>query len=830
MRRRCGLSIAFGASAIAVLGCLTAAIAGVPVALAQSSGPLDFLAADELPQQTILMVALAGAMVFAVFSTISLMRARDRAEALNARLLQQIGNLQGDIDRAEALVGETGQRLVAWSDSDATTLTAGSLPVEAGVPTDETAFLSFESWLVPESANRLLGLVAALRTRGISFTETLHTAAGRMIEARGWSTGGTGAVRFRDLTGDRMALAEVQTRHDRLVARVDAMRDMLSAAPLPVWLRDREGRLAWVNQAYAAAVEAPDPAAAVAAGQELFDAVGRQAIAEAHRRDVMYAGRLPAIVGGARRVFDVTDIVADDGNAGMGIDATVAETAQAALRREVEFNARTLDQLQTAVAIFGPDRRMRSYNAAYRALFDLDAAFLESAPDEAAVLERLRTGRKIPEQVDFRDWRSKLLSAYQSTEAQEFQWHLPDGRTFRVIANPHPGGGMTWIYENVTERLDLESRYNVLKSFQGETLDQLAEGVAVFGSDGRLRLYNPAFAEIFSLESAMLDALPHVSDVVAACHEPDGDAEVWRRFTASIAGLDESRSTHAGRVQRSDGRVIDYGTTPLPDGQTMVTFVDVTDSANVEKALVERNEALEAADRLKNAFIRHVSYELRSPLTNIIGFAQLLTDARVGPLNDKQGEYLSYVLSSSASLLAIINDILDLTTVDAGVMELDISEVGVAALVDEAVAEVADRIAEKRIQLEVSVPPGLGRFVVDERRIRQVLFNILTNAVDYSDDGGRVAVSVARDDHAVKFEIRDEGAGIPGDFLDTAFERFSSMARGNSRGGAGLGLAIVKSFVDLHGGTVRIDSVDGEGSTVRMNLPLRPRIAANAAE
>ncbi len=803
---------------------------GAPRALAQSPGPLDFLTADELPQQTILMVALAGAMIFAVLSTISLMRARDRTEALNVRLLEQIGDLQGDTDRAEALVGEPGQRLVAWSDSDGTTLTAGSLPVETGIPAEEAAFLSFQSWLVAESATRLLALVAALRERGSPFTETLRTVAGCLIEARGWSTGGTVAVRFRDLTGDRKTLAEVQARYDRLVVQVDAMRDMLSAAPLPVWLRDGEGRLTWVNQAYAAAVDVADPVAAVAAGQELFDAVGRQAIAEAHHRDLVYAGRLPAIVGGARRVFDVADIVADEGSAGMAIDATVAETAQAALRREVEFSARTLDQIQTAVAIFGPDRRMRSYNDAYRGLFDLDAAFLESAPDETAVLERMRASRRIPEQVDFRDWHSKLLSAYQSTEAQEFQWHLPDGRTLRVIANPHPGGGMTWIYENVTERLDLESRYNALKSVQGETLDQLAEGVAVFGSDGRLRLYNPAFADIWSLDNAMLSALPHVTAIVAACREPDGDAEVWQRFTASIAGLDETRSTHGDRIQRSDGRVIDYGTTPLPDGQTMVTFVDVTDSANVEKALLERNEALEAADRLKNAFIRHVSYELRSPLTNIMGFAQLLTEARVGPLNDKQREYLSYVLSSSASLLAIINDILDLTTVDAGVMELDISEVGVAAIVEEAVAELADRIADKRIELVVSAPPGLGRFVVDERRVRQVLFNLLSNAIDYSDDGSRVALSVVRGDSTVNFEIRDEGAGMPDDFRDTAFERFSSMPRGSSRGGAGLGLAIVKSFVDLHGGTVRIDSVDGEGSTVRMNLPLRPRVAANAAE
>jgi signal transduction histidine kinase len=600
------------------------------------------------------------------------------------------------------------------------------------------------------------------------------------------------------------------------------MRAMLASAPMPIWLRDRKGGLVWANAAYAAAVEAKGNAEAVAHGLELLDTNSRAAIAAAHADDPVFTKRLSAIVAGARRIFDVADIVSEGGSAGIAVDVTEVEAAQAALRREIDFNARTLDRLQTAVAVFGPDRRLKSYNAAYRALFELDTAFLESAPDESAILDRLRAARKLPEQADFRSWRADLFAAYRSTDPREQWWHMPDGQTLRVIASPHPQGGATWVYENVTERLDLESRYNALVSVQGETLDHLAEGVAVFGSDGRLRLHNPAFKTVWQLETPFLASRPHVTDIVTVVRKPGDDEAMWRRFTACVAGLDETRASLSGRMERPDGRVIDYATVPLPDGQTMVTFLDVTDSVQVERALVERNEALEATDSLKNAFIHHVSYELRSPLTNIIGFAQLLSDVRVGPLNTKQREYTGYIMSSSAQLLAIVNDILDLTTIDAGIMGLDLAEVDVDATMHGAIDDVQSRLDEGRVKLDTRIAPDVGGLVADAKRVRQILFNLLANAIAFSREGGRVQLSASRAGGFVEFTVADEGAGIPAAFIDSVFDRFASLSRGSARGGVGLGLSIVKSFVALHGGTVEIASEEGKGTVAKVRLPVRP--------
>ena len=786
--------------------------------------------ADLDPAQIVTLVAVVGTVFFAVFSVVALYRARFRAEAENAVLSAEVSKLRASLDRAEALVNEEDQRLVAWTLPGEPPVVAGKLPAEAGAPAGRADFLAFDRWLVPDSASQLDERIQHMRESGEPFTLVMTSRSGRLIEVRGTTVGGSAVARFRDLTGDRLAYTRMQESREALAAEVETMRAMLAEAPMPIWLRDEGGALVWVNAAYAAAVEAKDAGEAVAHGLELLDTTGRQMIATAHAEKPVFTRRLPVIVAGSRRIFDVADIASEGGSAAIAIDATEVESAQAALRREVEFNARTLDQLQAAVAVFGPDRRLKFSNAAYRALFGLDPAFLDSAPDEMTVLDRLRATHKLPEQADYRRWRDELLAAYRAPESQEHWWHLPDGQTLRVIANPHPQGGMTWVYENVTERLDLESRYNALVSVQGETLDHLKEGVAVFGSDGRLRLHNPSFAAVWSLDPALFEERPHVADIVAACRRPHDDEAMWRRFTASVAGVDENRGSISGQTEREDGRVIDYATVPLPDGQTMVTFVDVTDSLNVERALVERNEALEAANTLKNAFIHHVSYELRSPLTNIIGFAQLLADERIGTLNDKQREYTGYITSSSQSLLAIVNDILDLTTIDAGIMELDLGEVDTAATIAAAVDAMHDRIAEAHVLIETQVEPDAGRFVADEKRVRRILTNLVANAVGFSHRNGLVTISARRANDMIEFAIADQGPGIPHDFIGNVFDRFAAMPRGSARGGVGLGLSIVRSFVLLHGGTVEVESEENIGSTVTVRLPFRPAVAAVAAE
>jgi signal transduction histidine kinase len=269
---------------------------------------------------------------------------------------------------------------------------------------------------------------------------------------------------------------------------------------------------------------------------------------------------------------------------------------------------------------------------------------------------------------------------------------------------------------------------------------------------------------------------------------------------------------------------------PLPDGATMLTFQDITDTENVERALRERNEALQTADQMKVDFVHHVSYELRSPLTNIIGFADLLTDPSTGPLMPKQAEYLNYITTSTNSLFALINNILDLATIDAGAMKLELGPVDIRKTIDDAAEGIQDRLAKDRITLKVDLDPQIGKFIGDERRVVQVLYNLLANAVGFSPQDAVIAVSARCTEHNVIFTVRDSGPGIPPDVKDKVFDWFESHSNGSRHRGAGLGLSLVRSFVELHGGKVRVDSTVGKGTTVTCNFPIDQAAHRNAAE
>ncbi|MGB9656279.1 MAG: PAS-domain containing protein, partial [Pseudolabrys sp.] len=614
-------------------------------------------------------------------------------------------------------------------------------------------------------------------------------------------------------------LLDLAARHDQLLSDIETMRALLDSLPAPVWARDSAGELVFVNSAYADAVDAGDPAEAVARRLELLDQSARAELGRTRAAGETYTGRLPAIAAGGRRIFEVVDVPSAAGSSGIAIDRTEVETMRAELTRMVEAHRRVLDQLATGVAVFNVDRKLTFYNAAFRVLFELDAGCLDQTPSDAAVLDTLRSKRKLPEEHDFRQWRQHLYEAYRTVEPKEHMWHLPDGRALRVVTTPNPEGGVTYLYDEVTERLDMHRRYDALIKVQSETLDHLSEAVAVFGSDGRVRLHNPAFQRMWKLSHDALEQHPHAEAVTAWCQALHDDNTVWRSLRASVTAID-NRESLVARIERRDGAMIDLATMPLPDGATLVTFQDRTDTVNVERALRERNEALEAADSIKIDFVHHVSYELRSPLTNIIGFANLLGDPAFGTLTHKQDEYLGYITASTNALLALINNILDLATIDAGAMTLNLGDVDIRNSMEAAAEGVQDRLVKNRISLDIRAPANIGSFVADERRLRQILFNLLSNAVGFSPEGEIVTLVAERHPDAVYFRVTDRGPGIPPEAMDKVFDWFETDSMGSQHRGPGLGLSLVRSFVELHGGTVTIDSASGQGTTVTCAFPV----------
>jgi signal transduction histidine kinase/PAS domain-containing protein len=813
------------------------------------------------PNEVVQFAIVVGVTGAALLSVSWIIRSRNRVNRENTALRARVADLSHMVTRSETLLNLKDQRIVVWAGAEPAkrgtaqqnkqTEVLGQLPVASGAPQDTAAFLSFGRWLRTDSVVALERAILSLREHGRSFDFLVETNNGTMLEVQGQTTGAYAITRFINVDGVQARAAQLQMQNNELFDTLTMLYALLNRLDQTVWTRGTDGRLNWANNAYVQAVGATDLDQVLQEGRELL---GEQARQKIERERVLSADgtsqnqqpavpltgsqsasiatfrdRLATVIDGDRHMLDVAEVACSAGSAGFAANMSDLEQVRAELQRTLSSHAETLDQLSTAVAIFDPEMKLQFFNQAFAKLWSLDIAYLESRPSNAMLFDGLRSDGKLPEQPEWRRWKESMLSAYRAVDPQEHWWHLPDSRTLRVVANPHPQGGVTWFFENMTEKFDLESRYNTLMKVQGETLDHLAEGVAVFGADGRIRLSNPAFAELWSIPPTIAVEGTHISVIRKQCKEL-ADDRYWDEFVSAVTGIADKREGTQGQAELSTGTILSYAVVPLPKGQMMLTFVDVSDTVHVERALKDKNEALELADQIKNDFVQHVSYELRSPLTNIIGFTELLQTPGFGELNNRQREYVEHISTSSLTLLTIVNDILDLATVDAGIMELDVSDVSVRDAVTAASERVADRLREHDIALKVRIEDAVTSFRGDANRVHQVLFNLLSNAANYAPEGSEVSLDIRRRDEHIVFSVHDNGPGMPKEVLDTVFKRFQSHSNGGRRRGAGLGLSLVKSFVELHGGTVDIRTAPSSGTTVLVRFPLDARIYRTAAE
>jgi signal transduction histidine kinase len=742
-------------------------------------------------------------------------------------------------DRRGAVLAASTAGYWTWPGEGAPSEGGGALAHLLGVVPDSLGrFDDVVALLRRAHAAEVEELVARLRSSGSGFSLRVETADGRrVLDLRGLRTAMVAAgpacdtVWFRDVSDVVRESARLMERVSGLAAQNTGLRQVFDGLDVPVWVRGPDLSLVYCNRAYARAVEEPGPSAAIAAGKEIASGPagwGRKLAQEALAAGEARRRSLYIVVEGSRRLLDITEFpIGANGApwhmAGIGIDRTDADDARNELERHVAAHAEVLEKLGTGMVIFGPDARVQFFNAAFSQMWGLNPEWLREGPTHSEMLEDLRTRRMYPEQTDFQKYKQQRMELYTSLlDTQEELLHLPDGRVIRVVISPHPLGGLMFTSEDVTDRLTLERSYNTLIAVQSETLNNLHEGVAVYGSDGRLKLYNPAFARIWRLDPDLLEGEPRMAEVADAVKSLFVFKGNWESFRDYVLASSADRAARSGRFERADGSILDYAAVPLPDGAMLYTYIDVTDSVAVHRALRERNDALLAADRLKSEFITNVSYELRTPLNTIIGFTEILANQYFGTLNRRQAEYGQGILEASRQLLALIDNILDLALIESGQLDLKVGPTDIAAML-ESVAVLAREQARKRgLSLDLQCENDIGLFIADERRIKQALFSLVSNAIKYTPAEGHIRLGARRDGDDVVLVVADTGTGIPAEDRDRVFDKFERGGAADGHGGIGLGLALVRSFVILHGGSVRLYSEPGEGTCIVLRLPAAP--------
>ena len=379
--------------------------------------------------------------------------------------------------------------------------------------------------------------------------------------------------------------------------------------------------------------------------------------------------------------------------------------------------------------------------------------------------------------------------------------HLPDGTALRGLISPHPLGGLVFAFEDVTDHLDLERSYKTLSLVQRETIDNLYEAVAVFGGDGRMKLCNPAFAKTWKISPDAPARGLHTGDfvdhIMPMIRRQEGATPLEREpLLNQLMGRNNTR----GRIELTDATVLEFATVALPDGAALLSYLNVTDSARVEEALIERARSMAEANLLKSEFLAGVSHEIRTPLNAIIGFADILAQGYFGELTPRQKEYSRGIQESAEELVSIIEDTLDLATVEAGLMTLELDTVDIHTLIGSTMNLVRDRARLRDIKLTLDCPADIGWLVADEKRMKQSLFNLISNAIQATPPGGSVAVVLNRDKGSIVIRITDGGTGMNESDIPP-------------------GVALVSRFIELHGGTVTIESKPGHGTAVICRLP-----------
>jgi len=595
----------------------------------------------------------------------------------------------------------------------------------------------------------------------------------------------------------------------------------IEAHPYPAFVADAAGSPSLVNRAWleAAGAESLDDARArgLTFDRAAFDLIGEALAAGAPRERVRWQGG-----SDARRALRLRSVPLGEGLAAvLSWDVTQAEGAADALGRQIAAQVAVLAETADAVAIFDADQRLDYCNPAFARLWDLDQAWLAERPSHAALLDRLRQARRLPEAADWSRFKADELARHSRLQAtQEAIWRIGGERILKVVSLPHPAGGLIMLFSDITPEVRLKGQFNHLIQVQQATLDKLTDAVAVFGADARLKLHNEAFQTLWAIPPVMLGGGPTFDEVVERCTALLHDIHFWSELKGRITDPDPGvRAPARGDARIADGRRLAWQSRPLPDGATLVSFIDVTDTKALEGALRDREAALDTAEKLKRDFVSSVSHELRTPLTTILGYAELM---EIGgeALSERARRWVAAVRSAAADLARSVEDILAFAEIDAGEMTLDLAETDVAALLDDAHGRWKARAIEAGVALHLSATDAQGTIRADAASLARVLDHLIDHALRQTAPGGRVLLSARRTADEVCLEVADTGRGIPFHVQAHIFDRFS----GEEGAAAGLGLALVKALVELHGGWVALESEPGAGAAFACHLPVAGQV------
>lgn len=756
--------------------------------------------------------------------------------------MQSAGHLQEENTVLQAFLDAFPGEYCGFSKSDHVIYSPGFIK-KLGLETIRS-IADIQAALSPSDAAALEGMLERLKKDRTAFElNVMHHDEEQAFKISGTTNAAPqGEDNFvilwiEDKTKDHIAQKKRHEQKRETQHEFNKLQIALDSIPRPVWLRDPDQNLIWVNNRYCEYLEA-DRDHIVETQSELISTTsaskenvmnGRDLAKNALAQEQAAELSVHSVFNGKRLWLKLSEIPlsALGMTLGFAYNNTREDELQTLLDRAKASHEELLEQLGSGIAIFDSMQNLEFYNTSYARMWGLESGWLNTKPSLSDIMEKLRETRKLPEQADFRGYKKTYIDMFTNLiKPHEEMMYLPSGNALRMLIVPHSMGGLMMNYEDVTSRLELESSYNTLIAVQKETLDNLAEAVAVFGSNGRLKLWNPQYAQMWDLHPEDLDDTPHINALMDRKRSYFKDSE-WPSIKEKLISYGLSHSTSQDRLSRmKNGKnsLINLSSVPLPDGGVLITYTDVTSTVEIENALREKASALEAAEQLKLDFLANVSYQLRTPLSSIMGFADMLSQQFFGPLNKKQQEYTADIHTASEKLLALINDILDLSTLEAGYLVLEREEFKIKEMLGDVEELVGNWAMKEKLHLTMECPANIGSLTADRRRLKQALVNLVRNAINFTPEDGNITIKASRKKEAIHFTVTDTGVGIPEDQKQRIFAPFERAQKGNTvrvmRSGAGIGLTLVQRIAEAHEGQISIQSQKDKGTIAELIVPL----------
>lgn len=608
---------------------------------------------------------------------------------------------------------------------------------------------------------------------------------------------------------------------------VSELENILDTLPIYIWQKNKDLKLTYCNKAYASAVES---------SKDYVISNNIKLISQS-RKDSVYVDQSlysskpkkineHAIINGSRRLLSIeeTPFLGTDKSTGIAIDITDKETLEITYKNYKKQTDEVLNNISVPIAIFDEETVLIFANLATIKLFSIEGLDFHGKCKFSDIMDYLMSNESIISSTDIARYKDEAEKLFQTIiDPYHTTIHLKNGKTMMVTISPNRGGGMIFMFEDISDKIALEREVNSISAIQLETLDHLAEAIMVFGSDNRIKITNPAMNNIWEKEKSFTDL--HISDFFeSSSHLFNSETEL-KLWISKLVNTAAQRIEFSEKLNLSSGKTIKYSYIPLPDGLNLIKFLDISDEINLERAIKEKTDLASQIDKLKSNLVSNISYELRAPLQTINGFAEILYNKYFGDLNEKQMEYCQGISHSVERVTEVVDAIINIANIEAGQMKIKYTEVNLLDFIKDSISLFSNRAKIQELSLSTDFSDSSFTVFIDTQSMTQAMFQLISKSIKITPLGGKILISVAISESNPDYFnliISDNGLSMTDEELDKTKKMLLSDSNdGSMDGSIEFGLILANNIVRLHNGKISIDSKENIGNSVSCCIPIK---------